>query len=431
MFTARVIYCLLVVLAAMSLEAGARTIIHAGLLIDGVNDRPANQVSIVVNDDRIQDVRAGYIEAGEGDRLIDLSHDTVMPGLMDMHTHLSSQHSRDTYSEDLFLNPTDHAIRATVYARRTLMAGFTTVRDVGDDGMVIVSLRNAINEGVVKGPRIFTAGKAIGTTGGHADPTNGWNELLRGDPGPKEGVINGADEARKAVRERYKEGADLIKITATGGVLSLAKSGQNPQFTQEELAAIVETARDYGFTVAVHAHGTEGMRRAVEAGVNSIEHGSFMTDDVMRLMKKHGTYYVPTILAGMTVAEHALEDGYYPEIVRPKAAAIGPAIADTFARAYQAGVKIAFGTDSGVSPHGENWREFVLMTEAGMPAMKAIQSATMEAAKLLRIDDRLGSVEKGKVADLTAVGGNPLEDMNVMGEVSFVMKAGVVYKQGD
>jgi imidazolonepropionase-like amidohydrolase len=309
------------------------------------------------------------------------------------------------------------------------MAGFTTARDVGDDGMVVVSLRNAINAGLVPGPRIFTAGKAIGTTGGHADPTNGWNDALRGNPGPKQGVINGPEEARKAVRQRYKESADLIKITATGGVLSLAKSGQNPQFTDEELAAIVDAARDYGFTVAVHAHGTEGMKRAVLAGVTSIEHGTYMSDEVMSLMKKHGTYYVPTILAGVTVAERAQEDDYLPEIVRPKAAAIGPAINDTFARAYKAGVKIAFGTDSGVSAHGENWREFVLMTKAGMPPMEAIQSATMETAKLLRIEDRLGSVEKGKIADLVAVEGNPLDDMSLMSQVRFVMKAGIVYKQ--
>jgi imidazolonepropionase-like amidohydrolase len=361
--------------------------------------------------------------------LIDLTHHTVMPGLMDMHTHLSFEFSKTAYSEGFFLNPTDYAIRSTVYAKRTLMAGFTTVRDLGDDGMVIVSLRNAINAGLVAGPRIFTSGKAIGTTGGHADPTNGWNDELRGDPGPKQGVINGADDARKAVRQRYKEGADLIKITATGGVLSLAKSGHNPQFTDEELAAIVGAARDYDFTVAVHAHGTEGMKRAVEAGVTSIEHGTFMSDEVMSLTKKHGTYYVPTILAGVTVAERAQEDGYLPEIVRPKAAAIGPAINETFARAYKSGVKIAFGTDSGVSPHGENWREFVLMTDGGMPAMKAIQSATIEAAKLLRIDDRLGSVEKGKVADLVAVAGNPLEDISLLSDVRFVMKSGVVYKQ--
>jgi imidazolonepropionase-like amidohydrolase len=431
MAIARIVPVLLVLLAVVPVDAPADTIIHAKSLIDGAGDKPLQEVSIVVADGLIKEIRQGYIDAGEEDRLVDLTRHTVMPGLMDMHTHLSFQFSRTAYSEGFFLNPTDYAIRATVYAERTLMAGFTTVRDVGDDGMVVVSLRNAINAGMITGPRIFTSGKAIGTTGGHADPTNGWNDELRGDPGPRQGVINGADDARKAVRQRYKEGADLIKITATGGVLSLAKSGHNPQFTDEELAAIVEAARDYGFTVAVHAHGTEGMKRAVEAGVTSIEHGTFMSDEVMSLMKKHGTYYVPTILAGVTVAERAQEDDYLPDIVRPKAAAIGPAINETFTRAYKAGVKIAFGTDSGVSPHGDNWREFVLMTDGGMPPMEAIQSATMEAAKLLNIEDRLGSIEKGKVADLVAVEGDPLEDISIMSDVRFVMKSGVVYKQQD
>jgi len=426
-FARRVLICI-ALLTIVHTPVLARTIIHAKSLIDGVSDKPSQNVSIVVEDGKIIGVQPGYLDPGPDDEVIDLTQHTVMPGFMDMHTHLRSEFSRKAYSEQFYLNPTDYAMRSTVHAKRTLMAGFTTVRDVGDDGMVVVSLRNAINAGLIVGPRIFTAGKAIATTGGHADPTNSWRSDLMGDPGPEDGVINGPDEARKAVRQRYKEGADLIKITATGGVLSLAKSGQNPQFTVEELQAIVETARDYNFTVAVHAHGSEGMKRAVEAGVTSIEHGTLMTDEVMRLMKKHGTYYVPTILAGVTVAEYAQDGDYLPSVVRPKAAAIGPAIKDTFARAYKSGVKIAFGTDSGVSPHGDNWREFVLMVEAGMPPMVAIQSATIEAARLLRMVETLGSVETGKIADLVAVDGDPLDDITVLSDVKFVMKAGVVYK---
>ncbi len=291
-----------------------------------------------------------------------------------------------------------------------------------------MALRDEIAKGMVPGPRIFTAGKSLATTGGHADPTNGLREDLTRDAGPEDGVVNGPADAAKAVRHRYKEGADFIKITATGGVLSVAKSGQNPQFTEPELRAIVATANDYGFHVAAHAHGAEGMKRAVRAGIKSIEHGTLMDDEVMDLMKEHGTYYVPTILAGVFVAEKAEIDGYFPEVVRPKAAEIGPKIHATFGKAFKAGVKIAFGTDSGVSPHGENAKEFGLMVSAGMPAMEAIQSATMSAAELLGIQGQLGSVEAGKIADLVAVQGNPLEDISILENVTFVMKEGVVYK---
>jgi imidazolonepropionase-like amidohydrolase len=309
------------------------------------------------------------------------------------------------------------------------MAGFTTVRELGDNGVNSVALRRAINEGWVPGPRIYTAGKSLATTGGHADPTNALRGDFRRDPGPLEGVINGPDDARKAVRQRYKDGTDLIKLTATGGVLSLAASGQNPQFTGEELEAVVATAKDYGMTVAVHAHGSEGMKRAVLAGVDSIEHGTYMTDEIIELMKERGTFWVPTNMAGEWVAKKAEEPGYFPEIVRPKAAAIGPAIQGTFRKAHAAGVKIAFGTDSGVSPHGENAREFELMVAGGMPPMKAIQSATLVASQLLRIEDKLGTLEETKLADVIAVKGNPLDDIKAMHDVVFVMKEGVAYKQ--
>lgn len=407
----------------------AAKIIHAGRLIDGERDDVRTQVSIVIEDNKIAKVVAGYLEPGKDDTLIKLTDHTVLPGLMDMHTHLMSQFSKDSYTEKFFLDEADYALRSTMYARLTLLAGFTTVRDLGDNGVNSVALRKAIDKKWIIGPRIYTSGKSLATTGGHADPTNGQKGRFREDAGPVEGVVNGVEDARKAVRQRYKEGADLIKLTATGGVLSLATSGQNPQFTDEELKAIVATAKDYDMTVAVHAHGAEGMKRAVLAGVDSIEHGTFMTDEIMHLMKERGTFWVPTNLAGQFVAEKAAEAGYFPEIVRPKAAAIGPVIRETFAKGYKAGVKIAFGTDTGVSPHGENAREFELMVAGGMPAMEALQSATKVASQLLRVEDRLGTIEPNKLADIIAVDGDPLKDITVMRNVVFVMKDGEVFKK--
>ena len=417
-----------VVVSVLPLAIDAATIIHAGRLIDGRSDQPRTQVSITIVDGQIQGVANGYIEPQAGDTLIRLTEHTVLPGLMDMHTHLMSQHSKDSYSERFFMEQADYALRSTVYARTTLMAGFTTVRELGDNGVNSIALRKAIEQGWVPGPRIYTAGKSLATTGGHADPTNALRGDYRRDPGPFDGVLNGADDARKAVRQRYKDGADLIKLTATGGILSLGSSGQNPQFTADELQAVVATAKDYNMIVAVHAHGTEGIKRAVMAGVNSIEHGTFMTDECVELMKQHGTYWVPTLLAGAWVAEKSEQPGYFPEVVRKKASAIGPVIRATFVKAHASGVKIAFGTDSGVSPHGENAREFALMVECGMSPMKAIQSATLTAAQLLRIDDRLGTIEPNKLADIVAVKGNPLDDIKLLQHVAFVMKGGVTFK---
>ena len=413
---------------SISTDTLAETILHAGCLINGRDGRVHEAMSVVIDEGRIVAVSPGYVEAQPEDKLINLRDYTVMPGWMDMHTHLMSEFHKKVYSDRFFMNEADYVLRSTVYAKRTLLAGFTTVRDVGDNGINSISLRKAIDKGWIVGPRIFTSGKSLATTGGHADPTNGLKGDFRRDAGPVDGVVNGVDDARKAVRQRYKDGADLIKLTATGGVLSLATSGQNPQFTDEELRAIVEIAKDYGMTVAVHAHGIEGIKRAVLAGVDSIEHGTFLTDDVMQLMKERGTYLVPTISAGVWVAEKAEEPDYFPELVRPKAASIGPVAQRTFAKAYASGVKIAFGTDSGVSAHGENAREFELMVAGGMPAMKAIQSATLEAARLLKIEDRLGTLEEEKVADVVAVDGDPLADISVMRNVVFVMKDGVVYK---
>ena len=408
----------------------ADTLIHAGKVFTGTSNSLLENVTIVVEDNKIKAVKKGFSEAQEGDTVIDLKTSTVMPGLMDMHVHLSSQHGGpQTYLERFSLNEADYALRAANYAKITLDSGFTTVRNLGDGYNETVALRNAISKGYATGPRIYTVAKSIATTGGHADPSNGLSHLLRPDVGPKQGVVNGEAEAREAVRTRYQDGADLIKITATGGVLSVAKSGQNPQFMTDELEAIVETAKDYGMTVAVHAHGKEGMKRAIEAGVDSIEHGTYMDDEIRKLMKKHGTYYVPTILAGKFVADKAKIDGFFPELVRPKAAAIGPLIQNTFEQAHKAGVKIAFGTDSGVSAHGDNAQEFSLMVEAGMKPADALLSATVNSASLLGISDILGTLEEGKLADIVAVQGNPLDDISLMESVSFVMKDGVVYKQ--
>ena len=408
----------------------ADTLIHAGKVFTGTSNSLQENVTIVVEDNMIKAVKKGFAEAQEGDTVIDLKTSTVMPGLMDMHVHLSSQHGGpQTYLERFSLNEADYALRAANYAKITLDSGFTTVRNLGAGYNETVALRNAISKGYATGPRIYTVAKSIATTGGHADPSNGLSHLLRPDVGPKQGVVNGEAEAREAVRTRYQDGADLIKITATGGVLSVAKSGQNPQFMTDELEAIVETAKDYGMTVAVHAHGKEGMKRAIEAGVDSIEHGTYMDDEVRTLMKKHGTYYVPTILAGKFVADKAKIDGFFPELVRPKAAAIGPLIQNTFEQAHKAGVKIAFGTDSGVSAHGDNAQEFSLMVDAGMKPADALLSATVNSANLLGISDILGTLEEGKLADIVAVQGNPLDDISLMESVSFVMKDGVVYKQ--
>ena len=404
------------------------TVIHAGLLINGESSVPSPEMSIVIEGSKIQAIETGYITPDSEDEFIDLSGYTVLPGLMDMHVHLSSEYSKNSYQERISLNAGDYAIRAVSNAEKTLMAGFTSVRNLGDSGGVSISLRNAINKGIVIGPRIFSSGTTIASSGGHGDSTNSLNQSLTSDPGPAEGNVNSVNDASKAVRFRYKEGADLIKITATGGVLSNAKNSQNPQLTEEEITQIVNMAKDYGFKVAAHAHGSEGIKRAVRAGVHSIEHGTLMDDEGMRLMREKGTYYVPTIIAGLWVAEKAQDPDFFPELVRPKAAEIGPQIKGTFGKAYQAGVKIAYGTDTGVSAHGNNATEFKHMVEAGMPPMKAIQSATVEAAKLLGEYEQFGSLAEGKIADIIAVNGNPVEDITILEEVDFVMKSGRVYK---
>ena len=416
-------------LCALATTAGADTWIRCGDSVDVAQGALTGPVTLVVIDDRIARVVADHPEVDGGAELIDLSGLTCLPGLMDMHTHLTSESSPTSYMEEFTLNEADVAFRSTIFARRTLDAGFTTVRNVGDSYNASIALRNAIDRDLVSGPRIFTSGKSLATTGGHADPTNGWRSDLMGSPGPHAGVLNGVAEAREAVRQRYKDGGDLIKITITGGVLSVAKSGLAPQFRPDEVQAVIDTARDYGMHVAAHAHGKEGMIRAITAGVHSIEHGTMMDDEIFELMIEHGTWYVPTIMAGKFVAEKAEIDGYFPDLVRPKARSIGPMIQNTFERAWKAGVKIAFGTDSGVSMHGDNAMEFVYMVETGMSPADAIRSATVNSAELLGIADRAGAIRAGNWADVIAVSGNPLADISRLREVAFVMKAGRVHKR--
>ena len=414
--------------AAEGASAATVTAIHCGHLVDVVAGKVLGESTVVVEGKRVREVVSGAA-APAGATRIDLGSLTCLPGLIDSHTHLSHETSPTMYLDGFRWNTADIVIRSTVYARRTLLAGFTTVRNLGDGVNEVAALRNAINAGVVVGPRIFTAGKAIGSTGGHADPTDGYRDDLAGDPGVDQGIVNSPEDAIKAVRLHYKKGDDLIKIMPSGGVLDQSSSGDNAQLTLDEIKAVVATAHDYGFTVAAHAHGAEAIRRAVIGGVDSIEHGTYMDDADMKLMKEHGTWYVPTIIAGDFVARKASVPGYFTPQVAAKAAAIGPLIVGTAGRAYKAGVKIAFGTDAGVYPHGENAHEFELMVQAGIPPMYAIQAATVNAAQLLKRDRDLGSVTAGKFADLVAVSGNPVDDVGLLRQISFVMKEGVVYKR--
>ena len=410
-------------------SATAATLIHAGRLIDGVSDTPHERVTVVVEGDRIRSVDAGFTAPADGDVVVDLKGATVLPGFFDMHVHLTGEQSRRSELDSVKKSESDQAYDSVQFAERTLLAGFTTVRNLGDTFNTTIALRRAIEEHKVKGPRVFTAGRAIGTRGGHADSTNSFGPFLKSDDPRLNTVCSGADSCREAVRQRYQDGADSIKITATGGVLSIAKSGTAPQFTDEELEAIITTAHDYSMKVAAHAHGNEGIKRAVHAGIDSIEHGTFMDDETRRMMKEKGTHYVPTISAGRWVYDQAQDPTYFPELVRPKALAIGPQIQQTFAKAWKAGLTIMFGTDCGVCPHGSNAKEFSYMVEGGMPVMAAIRSATIVPARYLGVADRLGSVEAGKLADIIAVPGDPRDDVHVLERVQFVMKEGIIYKR--
>ncbi len=397
--------------------------LYCGRIIP-ISGESQTAVTIVVENNIIARIERGYTPAPEDVQVIDLKGKTVLPGLIDCHVHLEFEQNRNSYNERFIFNEADIAFRAAVYARRTLEAGFTTVRDLGGSG-VNIALRNAINAGWAIGPRIIAVGKALSITGGHGDPATGARWDLFDIPGPEMGIADGPDECRTAVRNQIKRGADCIKVCATGGVLSLARDGRLPHYAADELETIVQTARDLGVDVAAHAHGDEGMRRAVEAGVVTIEHGTFMSDATMDAMIKHGTWYVPTMTAGFAVSDSAkYAPGFFPEVVRVKALEIGPQIQATTTRAYRKGVKIAFGTDAGVYPHGKNNLEFIFMAQAGMKNTEILRAATLDAATMLHLQAKIGSIEVGKFADLVAVEGNPLDDIKAMTRVTFVMKDG-------
>ncbi len=432
----RSVVCLMIGLLVAAASPGQdRVVLHCGQLLAVPGEPPMGESSVVIEDGRITRVFEGHLfidaaPGGEPTRHVDLSDSFVLPGLIDCHTHLTHElppmsiRLRRTLTETM----AHSAIDGTVYAQRTLMAGFTTVRNVGSFGEDIYALRDRINAGDIVGPRILAAGKSIAVTGGHADPTNGIQPYLRPDVGPMEGVADGPAEMRKAVRERVKRGSDLIKITATGGVLSNTAAGTDQQMFDDEMEAVVESARMMGRKVAAHAHGADGIKAALRGGVDSIEHGTYLDDEAIALFVETGAYLVPTIHAGKFVAEKSSEPEWFNPAIREKAAAVGPQIQSSFARAYEGGVKIAFGTDVGVGAHGTNWLEFVYMTEAGMPPNEAIRTATINAADLCGLED-VGTLAPGMVADIIALEGDPLEDIGALGRVVFVMKAGEVFKE--
>lgn len=425
----RIVLFFTILYTALQIPLPAQTTyLHCGRLLTMTSEQVQTEMTIVVEGDRISSIEKGYLRPPVGVSAIDLKNKTVLPGLIDCHVHLEWEQSRTSYTERYTLNDTEAAIRSTVYAERTLKAGFTTVRDLGGRAANI-GLRNAINQGWVPGPRMLTAGKVLSITGGHGDITTGsrW-DLFDPPPSFEEGIADGPDACRTAVRTQVKRGADLIKVAATGGVLSLARDGRLPHYAEDELEAIVRTAADLGVRVAAHAHGDEGIRRAALAGVASIEHGTFMSDETLRIMKEKGTWYVPTLTAGWAVSDSAqYAPGFFPEVVREKALGIGPKITETLGRAYRSGVKIAFGTDSGVFPHGKNNLEFQFMAKAGMKTWDILRAATVNAAELMGLQDQVGIIAPARPADIIAVDGDPFADIRAMERVVFVMRNGKTY----
>ncbi len=423
-------------IGAYPVEAAEIVIVHAGRLLAVPGRAPAAEQSVVIRDGKIAAVSPGYIDAAnvgavadDSVEVIDLRAHFVMPAFIDSHVHILGEGNPNSRLQTVELSDADEAIAGAGFARKTLMAGFTTVRDVGAGaGDAVFALRDGIARGDVVGPRIFASGTTISVTGGHGDGTQGYRDdvadLLRSP-----GTCNGPDDCRRAVREQVRRGADLIKLTATGGVLSNTAAGLGKQFFDDELKAIVETAHAMGREVTAHAHGADGVNAALKAGVDSIEHGTYLTPESIRLFKQTGAYLVPTILAGVTVAERAEDpNSWLTPPQREKSREVGPRMIDMARRAHEGGVKIAFGTDSGVSQHGNNAREFALLVEAGLTPMEAIRTATVAAADHIGKADMLGTVEPGKAGDLVAVAGDPLSDIALLQNVAFVMKDGVVHK---
>jgi imidazolonepropionase-like amidohydrolase len=406
-------------------------VLHCGVLLDVPGRPPRREATVVVSGDRIERVLDGYVmpRGLAGSRVEDLKDRFVLPGLIDCHTHITGEYTGRRMARRVTETDADAAVRGTVFARRTLLAGFTTIRNVGSSGDAAFALRDAIADGLIAGPRILVAGESISPTGGHSDGTLGYVDDLFAMPAAMQGIADGAAACRQAVRAQVKRGSDLIKLTATGGVLSNTAAGVEQQFFEDELEAIVETGHLLGRRVAAHAHGATGIKAALRAGVDSIEHGTYLDDECIRLFLDTGAFLVPTIHAGKFVEEKAREPDYFPPPVREKAAAVGPVIQSAFGRAHAAGVRIAFGTDVGVGKHGTNAREFVYMIEAGMAPMDALVSATVNAAELCGLEESIGTIERGKQADVIAVRGNPLQDVTVLQDVGFVMKGGRVHKR--
>jgi len=411
-------------------QAEEVSFVHAGKVLVSANSSPLSEQTIVVRDGVIERIEGGYILPSDSEsqvQVIDLKDQFVLPGLMDMHVHLLFQLSKTSRTDVLFTTTSMEALAGAYYANKTLMAGFTTVRDLGGTPEAIFALRDSVAKGLVPGPRILSAGSALAATGGHGDIDGVKPELL--EIWTPETICDGPYECRKAVRYAIKMGADWIKITATGGVLSDTATGTDQQMTDDELVEIVNTAHGLGVKVAAHAHGANGIQAALRAGVDSIDHGSFADAQAIRLFKKSGAYMVPTLSPGVKVPASMEGNPFFTDAIKAKAKAASAASQETFRSAYKSGVKIAMGTDSGVTPHGENADELVMMVDAGMSPADAIQAATITSAELLGLENKLGTLDNGKLADMIAVSGNPLSDISVLQAVSFVMKEGKVMKQ--